>query len=41
MIAKNLLHQAILRGYSARFVVASDMLHDLAAQDSSGMGRES
>ena len=35
MIAKNLLHQAILRGYSARFVVASDMLHDLAAQDSS------
>jgi DNA replication protein DnaC len=35
MIAKNLLQQAILRGYSARFVVASDMLHDLAAQDSS------
>lgn len=35
MIAKNLLHQAILRGHSARFVVASDMLHDLAAQDSS------
>jgi DNA replication protein DnaC len=35
MIAKNLLHQAILRGYSARFVVASDMLHDLAGQDSS------
>jgi DNA replication protein DnaC len=35
MIAKNLLHQAILRGYSARFTAASDMLHDLAAQDSS------
>jgi len=35
MIAKNLLHQAVLRGHSARFVVASDMLHDLAAQDSS------
>ncbi len=35
MIAKNLLHQAVLRGYNARFVVASDMLHDLAAQDSS------
>ncbi len=31
MIAKNLLHQAVLRGYTA----ASDMLHDLAAQDSS------
>jgi DNA replication protein DnaC len=35
MIAKNLLHQAILRGLSARFIAASDMLHDLAAQDSS------
>lgn len=35
MIAKNLLHQAILRGYSTRFIAASDMLHDLAAQDSS------
>ncbi|MGH8291745.1 MAG: ATP-binding protein [Steroidobacteraceae bacterium] len=35
MIAKNLLHQAVLRGCSARFTAASDMLHDLAAQDSS------
>ncbi len=35
MIAKNLLQQAILRGHSARFTAASDMLHDLAAQDSS------
>jgi DNA replication protein DnaC len=35
MIAKNLLQQAILRGHSARFTVASDMLHELAAQDSS------
>lgn len=35
MIAKNLLHQAVLRGHTARFTVASDMLHDLAAQDSS------
>lgn len=35
MIAKNLLQQAILRGYTARFTAASDMLHDLAAQDSS------
>jgi len=35
MIAKNLLHQAVLRGHTARFTLASDMLHDLAAQDSS------
>lgn len=35
MIAKNLLHQAVLRGYTARFTAASDMLHDLAGQDSS------
>ena len=34
MIAKNLAHQAILRGHTARFTTASDMLHDLAAQDS-------
>jgi DNA replication protein DnaC len=35
MLAKNILHQAILRGHTARFTLASDMLHDLAAQDSS------
>ena len=35
MLAKNLLHQAILRGLTARFTIASDMLHDLATQDSS------
>jgi DNA replication protein DnaC len=35
MIAKNLLHEAVLRGFTARFVAASDMLHDLATQDSS------
>jgi DNA replication protein DnaC len=35
MIAKNLLHEAVLRGYTTRFTAASDMLHDLAAQDSS------
>jgi DNA replication protein DnaC len=35
MIAKNLLHQAVLHGQTARFTLASDMLHDLAAQDSS------
>lgn len=34
MILKNLTHQAILHGHSARFTLASDMLHDLAAQDS-------
>ena len=34
MIAKNLAHQAVLRGHTARFTTASDMLHDLAAQDS-------
>ncbi len=35
MIAKNLLHQALLHGHTARFTAASDMLHDLTAQDSS------
>jgi DNA replication protein DnaC len=34
MLLKNLVHQAILHGHSARFTLASDMLHDLAAQDS-------
>jgi DNA replication protein DnaC len=34
MLVKNLVHQAILHGRSARFTLASDMLHDLAAQDS-------
>src|SRR5690606_32404159 len=31
---KNLLHQAVLRGYTARLVRAADMLADLARQDS-------
>jgi len=35
MLAKNLVHQAVLRGHTARFTLASDMLHELAAQDSS------
>jgi DNA replication protein DnaC len=35
MMIKNLLHQGVLRGFTARFVAASDMLHDLAAQESS------
>lgn len=34
MLVKNLTHQAVLHGHSARFTLASDMLHDLAAQDS-------
>lgn len=34
MIAKNLVHAAVLHGHTARFVAASDMLHELAAQDS-------
>jgi len=34
MILKNLTYQAILHGHTARFTLASDMLHDLAAQDS-------
>jgi DNA replication protein DnaC len=34
MIAKNILHQAILNGYTALFVEAAEMLVDLGAQDS-------
>lgn len=34
MLAQNLAQHAILRGYTARFVSASEMLNDLAAQDS-------
>ena len=34
MIAKNIAHQAILRGSTARFTTASQLLNDLAAQDS-------
>jgi DNA replication protein DnaC len=36
MIAKNLAYQALLRGHTARFTAASDMLNDLAAQQTSG-----
>lgn len=35
MILKNLVHQAVLRGHTARFVRAGDMLADLAKEDSS------
>jgi len=34
MIAQNLTYQAVVRGCTARFVTASDMLNDLAAQNS-------
>lgn len=33
MIAKNLVYQALHRGVTARFVTASEMLNDLAAQE--------
>ncbi len=35
MLAKNLAQHALLAGHSVRFTSASEMLHDLAAQDSS------
>ncbi|AUX43967.1 ATPase AAA [Sorangium cellulosum] len=35
MILKNLAHQAVVRGHTVRFSTASDMLADLAAQESS------
>jgi DNA replication protein DnaC len=35
MIIKNVAHQAISRGHTVRFTTASDMLSDLAAQQSS------
>ena len=35
MIAKNLAYQAILKGYTARFLTASELLNDSAAQESS------
>jgi DNA replication protein DnaC len=34
MIAKNVAHQAVLGGSTARFITASQLLNDLAAQDS-------
>jgi len=33
MIAKNLAHQAVLKGHTARFITASELLNDLASQD--------
>jgi DNA replication protein DnaC len=35
MLIRNIAHQAVLRGHSVRFTTASDMLSDLAAQESS------
>jgi DNA replication protein DnaC len=34
MIAKNLIHRAVLKGHTALFVEAAEMLVDLASQDS-------
>lgn len=40
MILKNVAHHALVRGHTVRFTTASDMLADLAAQDSpSGLAR--
>jgi DNA replication protein DnaC len=33
MLAKNLVHQAVLAGHSARFVTASDLILDLTGQE--------
>jgi DNA replication protein DnaC len=33
MIAKNIAHQALLAGHTARFITASELLNDLVAQD--------
>jgi DNA replication protein DnaC len=33
MIAKNLVHQAILAGHSARFLTAADLILDLTKQE--------
>jgi len=32
-VAKNLLHQTVLAGHSARFITASDLILDLTAQE--------
>jgi DNA replication protein DnaC len=40
MIAQNLVHQAVLRGHTACFITASDLLNDLTAQESAAaLGR--
>lgn len=36
MIAKNLVHQAVIKGYTARLVTASALLNDLTSQDGTG-----
>ena len=35
LLLKNLTHTAVLHGHTARFTLAADRLHDLAAQDAS------
>ena len=37
MIAKNITHEAVMHGYSAKFVAASDMLNDLSSYDGSAL----
>ena len=34
MLVKNLLHHGVFHGLAARFTDPSDMLHEVAAQDS-------
>jgi hypothetical protein len=34
MVIRNIAYQAVLRGHTVRFTTASDMLSDLAAQES-------
>jgi DNA replication protein DnaC len=37
MIAKNVAHQAVIRGHSVRFIAASEMLNDLSSYDGSAL----
>ena len=39
MLAQNLAHEAVLQGHVVRFVTASQLLNELAAQDMSGLDR--
>lgn len=35
MLAQNIAYQAVMKGFTARFITASEMLNDLSSQDSS------
>ena len=37
MIAKNIAHQAVVRGHSVRFIAASEMLNDLSSYDGAAL----